>query len=360
MKRKLPLVLGVFLAFTLSACEGPAGPQGQQGEPGEPGTPGAPGQNALNTCSDCHHSDATIVAIEFQFDNSPHAPGEYELRGPDYAGGACVACHTHQGFIEAVSDREADWTHGYTTMNCRTCHQVHSDVDGDGDMDIGDYALTTTAPVDIIVTGETVDFIGRRDDVQYVGGNLCAQCHQARPTVTPSASAPVTQMFNVTNPRIGPHYGPQANIASTEIQPSTIFGTVPSGEMSHSEWYGCTGCHMSNPSPSSGGHTVQVTPAVCTDCHTSATGSDYDLNGVRTNVQAMMAELNSCLQAVGVMGADGYAVTGQHPEPYVAAFINYNTLYYDGSGGIHHPQFTTSLLQNTLDFMRNNAPACAP
>lgn len=358
MKRKLPLIIGAFLAFTLAACEGPVGPQG---EPGDPGEPGAPGQNALNTCSDCHHADATIVAVEFQFENSPHAPGEFELRGPDYGGGACAACHTHQGYIEHVSDTEADWTHGYTTMNCRTCHQVHSDVDGDGDMDVGDYALTTVDPVDIRVTGETVDFIGRRDDVQYVGGNLCAECHQARETVTPSADAPMTQMFNVTSFRIGPHYGPQANVASTEIEPSTIFDgprTIPSGEMSHSEWYGCTGCHMSNPSPSTGGHTFQVTPAACTDCHTGATGNDYDLNGVYTNVQNMMAELDTCLQAAGVMSEDGYAVEGEHPEPYVAAFLNYKTFYYDGSSGMHHPQFTVALLENTLDFMRTNAPEC--
>jgi hypothetical protein len=102
-----------------------------------------------------------------------------------------------------------------------------------------------------------------------------------------------------------------------------------------------------------------VTPSVCTDCHTTMSGNDYDLNGVYTNVQGMLAELATCLKAVGVMREDGYAVTGEHPEPYVAAYLNHRTFYYDGSSGMHHPQFTVSLLENTLTFMRNNAAECA-
>ena len=104
MRRKLPLLLGAtFLAFSAMACEGPTGPrgpEGPQGEPGEPGDPGEPGQDALNTCSDCHSSDATIVAIEDQYEHSAHGMMETNARE---GFSNCDDCHTSQGFVNHVA-----------------------------------------------------------------------------------------------------------------------------------------------------------------------------------------------------------------------------------------------------------------
>ncbi len=375
MIKKLPLLVGAtFLAFSMVACEGPEGPQGPTGPEGEPGAPGAPGtpgapgapgepgQNALNTCSDCHSSDATIVAVEFQFDQSAHGPGNYELRGPDYAGGSCVMCHTHQGFVEFTTDMEADWTHGYTTMNCRTCHNVHSDVDGDGDFEIGDYALMTTDPVEVRLTGTTVDFNGTRDGETYQG-NLCATCHQGRDSEWPSASASMEATFNVTSTHFGPHYGTQGNVLAAAVPDEMMFDgdrTIPTGKMTHGNTYTCTGCHMDwdNVSPTTGSHSFNVTAGVCEDCHSTASGTDFDLNGIATTVEGLLHELEVCLQAEGLLDETGHPIVGTYPEPFAAAMVNFELFHYDGSHGVHHPNFTVAMLENTLQYMQANSAVC--
>lgn len=360
MKRKIPLLLGAtFLAFSAMACEGPVGPEGPAGPAGEPGAPGEPGLNALNTCSDCHSSDATIMAVEHQFNNSPHAPDNFEYRGPSYAGGSCVACHTHQGFVEATTGVEADWSQGGTVMNCRTCHQIHSDVDGDGDLDVGDYALTTTDPVELRLNGETVDFTGTHQNVEYQG-NLCAECHQGRRSNPwPSPDAPMSQMFNVTSTHFGPHYGTQSNVLAASV--GIEFDgprTIPDGKMTHGTSYTCTGCHMSNPSPTEGGHTWQVTTEVCTDCHSTATGSDFDFFGIQTATTGLLQELEVCLNGVGLIEDGHLDTTGMFPEPVVAALVVWQAFHDDGSLGIHHPRYTVTMLENAINFMRNNTDGC--
>jgi len=171
MKKKLPLFFGaLFLVFAATACEGPAGPQGDTGETGATGATGpqgaagTDGTNALNTCSDCHTSDATIVAIEQQFALSAHA--DNYLR----ASGSCIDCHTSQGFVANVTGGTADFTDGAAKINCRTCHQIHTTYAG------ADFALTTTDPVTLIVTGNEIDVTGTDNP----GSNLCANCHQGR------------------------------------------------------------------------------------------------------------------------------------------------------------------------------------
>ncbi|MEJ2504616.1 MAG: cytochrome c3 family protein, partial [Gemmatimonadota bacterium] len=152
MRRKLPLLFGAtFLAFAVAACEGPegpAGPAGPQGPQGPAGEAGAPGENALNTCSDCHSSDATIVAIEQQFESSPHGPANF---GRIESRVACAMCHSSQGFVAAATGEEPNFDGGVASINCRTCHQIHMDYVAD------DFALTTTDPVTLLLTGNTVD-----------------------------------------------------------------------------------------------------------------------------------------------------------------------------------------------------------
>jgi hypothetical protein len=392
MRKKLPLFVGaLFVAFTAVACEGPAGPtgpsgvDGTDGAAGPAGPTGPAGQNALNTCSDCHHADATIVAIEQQFDLSPHGFGNFEIRGPDYSGGSCVTCHTHQGFVAAATGTTADWTNGVASLNCRTCHAVHSDVDGDGDMDIGDYALTKTEAVVLRVGGATVDFLG--------GGNLCAECHQARDrSPYPSYEADLTTMFAVTSGHYGIHYSSQANIYAAQLPAAIAFGatqTAPYGAH-YNDGVSCNQCHMGvgveglTPVPMPGGtlgHNFAASTAVCATCHEA----NFDYGGVQTDVATDVTYLAACLEAEGVVSAHydssdeafqgvgtevgftGYVnevhVVGgsgiSHPEPYVAAFLALQALFEDGSWGVHQPRFAPAVAANALAFMEANSAACA-
>ncbi len=393
MRKKLPLFIGaLFVVFSATACEGPEGPTGPAGTDGTDGTDGVAGPvgpvgpagaDALNTCSDCHSSDATIVAIEQQFDLSPHGFPQYEVRGPDYAGGSCVACHTHQGFVAAATGTEADWTPGAASMNCRTCHQVHSDVDGDGDFEIGDYALTTTDPVTMRLTGAVVDFSG--DDTP--GSNLCASCHQARDRAPyPSWDAPLATTFDITSTHYGIHYGPQSNIFAAELPTEIEFGETTTGMFGSHVNVSCLGCHMGRgvadltAVPTPGGdlfHNYTPSTAVCATCHDAS----FDYGGIRTDVATDLTMLASCLEAENVITAhyntsdgayqgmnpdadhDGWLteihpVVGTYPEAYVAAYLALQATFEDGSWGVHQPRYAPDIAANARAFMETNSVLC--
>lgn len=371
MKRKLPLMFGaLFLAFAAGACEGPQGPEGPKGDPGEPGAPGPAGEDALNTCSDCHASDATIVAIEQQFDLSPHGFGNYEVRGPDYAGGSCVNCHTSQGFVANATGTTADWSSGAASMNCRTCHDIHTTFEGQ------DFALTTMDPVTLIVTGTEVDVSG----ADVPGSNLCASCHQARSeSAYPQWDATVADTFTVPSSHYDFHYGPQTNVYQGQFPTEVLYG-LPVGTTygSHAD-PSCLGCHMGLgstvedfdlPTPTPDGelfHTFRPSEEVCNSCHTNdVTDEGFDHNGVRTDVDAGVVALGACLAAEGVVTVDpddGHAfhvVVGDHPEPYVAAYMVLTTIEEDGSWGAHNPSFITTWLDAARTRMNDLSadPAC--
>ncbi|MEJ2502905.1 MAG: hypothetical protein P8177_06250, partial [Gemmatimonadota bacterium] len=207
------------------------------------------------------------MAIEQQFTLSPHGFPEFEIRGPDYAGGACVACHTHQGFIAEATASEPDWAGGVASMSCRTCHMIHTDYVAD------DFALTTTDPVTLRVSGLTVDVSG--DDSP--GSNLCVVCHQARSRAPwPSYEADLTSTFAITSEHFGVHYGTQGNVFTAALAEEFEFGVTTQGQFIPHVDVSCNGCHMGfgvegvEPIPLPDGelhHTYQPSEAVCESCH---------------------------------------------------------------------------------------------
>jgi hypothetical protein len=347
MVRKLTVGLGaVFIALSMAACEGPAGPAGTAGAAGAAGPQGpagpqgVAGQNALNTCSQCHASDARLVAIERQFQNSRH----WLTTTFDRNTGVCVQCHTHQGFIAVAVEGGAlpGTVNNPAPINCRTCHQIHTTFTA------ADLARTTNAPVNVLVGG-TVNLGG--------DGNLCSNCHQARDFSPMPAigGSPVT----ITNFRWGPHYGAQANVmGTTGFFHFTGTRSYPTGPMSHGD-AGCQTCHMVPAvGNQAGGHTWRLRHGsantalitACTQCH--ATATTFDRFGVQTQTASQMAELKALLQAAGIARDDGYAIPGTFDADVAAAFINYRLLYFDGSKGIHHPEYVDAVLTNTIAMLK--------
>lgn len=344
MKRLLPLLLGVaFMVFTMAACEGdegPAGPAGPAGPQGPPGTPGDPGQNALNTCVECHNNDTQLMAVEMQYGASPHFNNVYWYRT-----GSCMACHTHNGFITAAVNGEAlpGSYENPVPINCRTCHNIHTDFTAD------DYALTTTAAVDLIV-GDTFDIGG--------AGNLCANCHQSR-SISPMPvidGDPVT----VGNFRYGPHYAPQANVLIGEGM--FEFEGSLSYDVTTPHQADCNACHMvaavyDGDMYVAGGHVFGLSYgeggeaiAACTQCHSSATSFNA-FNG-QANTQALMDDLAALLTDAGILDAENYAVPGTYPANVAAAFLNYKFIYHDGSLGVHNPHYVRAILTNTIEALQ--------
>ena len=342
MMRKLPLLLGtLLLAITASACEGPAGPEGPQGEQGLQGPQGVAGENALNTCSDCHNTDATMVAIEHQYAASTHGSGENFERD----GTGCNLCHTHQGFMTVVNGEEAPSDiDNPAPVNCRTCHEIHSTYTED------DFALTLTDDVDLTLGGT----------VSLGDGNLCANCHQAR---LPSPN-PVIDGADVaiTSYRFGTHHGPQANVVGGEGL-FEFAGSVayPTGAGPHTAT-GCNTCHMAEPfGAQAGGHTWNMTydyhgsteelVVGCQECHSTADGFDI-LGDIPTQVQTLLDELEVELRAQGILidtlGAE-YARPGTYSANLAAAYLNWQSITEDRSNGLHNPGYVVALLTNTIE-----------
>lgn len=343
---KIAALLVLVLAMAMVGCEGdegPAGPAGPAGPTGPAGDDGADGENALNTCSECHNDDSQLMAIQMQFEAGAHHETVYWARS-----GSCTACHNHNGFITtAVNGEEIPDSYENTVpINCRTCHQIHNDFDGE------DYALTTTTAVELI-TGGTHD---------HGSGNLCANCHQSRP-IDP---APVIggDPFTIDYFRYGPHYGPQSNVLSSNAMYE--FEGSASYDVTTPHQTACTTCHMVTPvaagfasSYVAGGHVFSLAYddgdeegqaiAACTQCHTSA--ESFDAFGGQTTVAGLLDDLAVLLIDEGILREDNYAFEGTYDADVVAAFLNYKFIYHDGSYGVHNPHYVQALLTNTIEAM---------
>lgn len=359
MRRTLPLLFGAaVLALATGACEGPQGPAGPTGADGPPGPDGLDG--AL--CSDCHTANQNLVSIQQLFSLSPHGPASFEIRGPDYAGGSCIACHTSQGFTAAVTGEAADFTSGVASMSCRTCHQIHTDERGGGGLE-----LKTTDPLTLRIGGETAD-LGK--------GNLCANCHQGRtPDLMPAVGA--GGQDTIPSSHFGTHQGPQANVMAAGPGLPVFPGseTVPTEPFSFhitldgTEKVACVGCHMQSTvgtGNEAGGHTWAMVygsgevlnDGTCDACHTDVTRDYDDMVAV---VQPLLDDIGACLLTEGVVDSTGAPVSGAVvDDDLIAAFLVWQTLTEDGSNGAHHPTYVPAILKNTSEYLDANYASCAP
>lgn len=336
----ITIIIGAAMIF--SACEGPEGAAGADGMDGSNGSDGTDGVDGNVTCLACH-TLANMDQIEASFAMSSHGQGNYA----GYAGGrnGCAKCHSHQGFMETTATGRDTTATGFSiplAFTCETCHSGH--VSFDFENDGPDYALRTTAPVPLLMDGNTtvVDFGNN--------GNLCLICHQ------PRRPAPVDDgegNFNITSSHYGPHHGPQGTLlegvggyefAGPEAYPTTT--------TSH-RTAGCTTCHMAEADATTGGHTFLPNISGCTACHADATS--MDINGKMTEMENLLDELAVILVEKGVLSGDHgdyHVVKGVFPVEVAAAFYNWDMVFEDRSNGVHHVAYTTALIKNTLDAMK--------
>jgi hypothetical protein len=313
------VLLGVVvaLAAVTAACTGADGP------------PGADGKDAAATCNQCHNDTTLVLSKQIQSAQQGHVAGDDSyVRGTR---ASCAGCHASDGFTARIDAgiAAADVEEGIanpTPPNCRTCHEIHMSYTS------ADWALTTTAPVAITATGGTYD---------RGGGNLCANCHQARRGMADVGfgdGADVT----VTSTHWGPHHGVEANIFVGEggynVSDNSSIHYMMVEE-------GCPTCHMVD-----GGHTLEADVAGCASCHADLDTFDY--KGVQTDVQAMYDELAELLEHEGLLH-DGHPVADAvGSEAAVGALWNYMLVYEDGSLGVHNPAYVKALLEAGIDALK--------
>lgn len=339
MKRNYMLLVfaGLFFALAgslvISSCtkEGPPGPAGLDGE------------DAVETCMTCHDFSEFILARINQYDKSGHASGA----NIDRNGESCARCHTSKGFRDFIHDGTLAEVQNPTAINCRTCHPIHESYT------TADYAVRTSDAVALTVGNASYDF---------GSSNMCANCHQARP-ISPFPTLggdPVT----ITNARIGPHYGPQANMF-TGHGPYKVPGSMAYTNSAHTTRIdkGCVTCHM-GPAVGymAGGHQMNIKYTTssgataynysgCSSCHTNTAGLTTTMNSNRSEIQGLIAQLRDKLIEKGLLNP----ATDLVPVPQTVsandagAIINYRFVYGDASYGAHNFPFTKALLVNTLE-----------
>lgn len=327
--RKVFVLVGAILLFAmavaLSGCEGPTGPRGEAGDSG------------VEQCFTCHAENTGLLAIEGQYENSVHAIGGNFER----SGSSCAGCHTHEGFLERLATGSASDISNPAAIHCFTCHAPHTS---------GNFNLRTQAPVTFMQGGGVFD-MGH--------GNLCAQCHQARPLSPQVKAAP--DSTNITSTRWGPHHGPQSNLLAGsggyefadydyEDSPHTIAATN-----------GCPSCHMATPyGAQAGGHTMRMgyiyhdeeeeNLAGCNveDCHYGALKS-FNYAGGQAEIELLLEDLHDALFTRGLIDDEGMVVPGKRTEAEAGAIYNFYFLEEDRSLGVHNTKYARALLESSLE-----------
>jgi hypothetical protein len=309
---------------------GLAGIPGPQGVPGEPGAGGAgadggTGNILSGACTQpCHTFNG--VVDQWRFSNHSH-PQENEI-----GGGACGNCHGLDGIQQRVANKYvlapdsgaptgvpmghlnyktgsgavSEIGYGGATtigrIHCTTCHDFNPTNDPHV---VGKYVAGSAR---IRVPGGATDTVlleksetsaaPTGQSVAYKAANVCVFCHKSRKDVTSF----ITANNAISSNRWGPHNGPQTDVYSGKG--GYQFAGLTYGTSAHAAIpNACVSCHMS---PVAGNanvpdHTMKPNVEYCKSCHTTYTGTDFDIQSGRTLVKKALAELEASLNAAGLL-----------------------------------------------------------
>jgi hypothetical protein len=352
------IFVAVGTATVLAACggddgpkgdPGPAGPAGPVGPAGPPGAPGASGGGDAGgvlsgACTTpCHTFNG--VVDQWRFSRHSH-PQKNEI-----GGGSCGNCHAIDGIQQRVANvfivppdagtpKDVPKGHisykaangaineigygGATTIgriHCSTCHDFNSTNDPHvtGSYTAGQAPLrvpggpTDTAYIEKTEGAMVTEPLGTA--VSYGSGNLCVFCHKSRKDV----SLYITDANVLSNVRWGPHDGPQADVYSGKGGyhfPSRTYSTSTHSTIANA----CIGCHMS-PVAANGNvpdHTMRPSVAFCKTCHTTYTGTTFDIQGGQTTVRNALRELQALLNQAKMLTRANTAPFGELTEEELA------------------------------------------
>jgi len=384
-----------------TGAAGPAGPAGPAGTPGA----GVDGGGVLSgACTQPCHTFGGVVD-QWRFSNHSH-PQNTEI-----GGGSCGNCHGIDGLQQRVANKyvvSADagapsnvaqghinykaangsiseiGYGGATTIgriHCSTCHDFNPTTDPHV---TGKY---TAGQARIRVPGGAADtaFIEKSPDasaptgqaLSYKSGNVCVFCHKSRKDVSSYIST--TANTSITSYRWGPHDGPQADVYSGKggyhFSFAPGYGTSAHVTVANA----CVSCHMQPVAANANvpDHTMKPALAYCKTCHTTYTGTTYDIQGGRSAVTKALFELQAALDGAGYLTrseaspypqlsdddkADGQfqhdlARPGNSLTPDQAgALYNYLIIARSKDLGIHNPTYTKQLLWDSIIAITGNPP----
>ncbi|MGZ3421033.1 MAG: collagen-like triple helix repeat-containing protein [Polyangiales bacterium] len=420
------VVTGTFIAC--SGPEGPAGATGAQGDPGAQGQKGDKGDTpdvgvfnppdaATGSCTTPCHGFGNVVD-QWKF-SKHYIMNEMAADEPAWtSAGSCGNCHAIDGLERriagsvtiadgGVAATDVDKGHldyknasggiseisysgaGKTAIvHCTTCHAYTSKNDPHN---TGGYT-PGQAPLRVASGADDMSFIekspaGSTDVVgQAVGkwkaGNTCVFCHKSRKDVT----FYVTPSNKISSSTWGPHEGPQTDVYSGKGGyhfAGLTYGTSVHTTLSN----GCTSCHMQPVVDNKNvpDHSMHPKIDYCKTCHTTYTGTNFDVQSGQSNVKKALAELQGLLNAKGLLTrstAKPYAVLQpdeiaggafdlDRTRPGAAAdgtdlvidkdtagaLYNYIIIARSGDFGVHNPTYAKQLLWDSIKFLKGSNPA---
>jgi hypothetical protein len=294
------------------------------------GTSSVLAQVQVTDCIACHNDTTVITGKQTALSEAVHGTGEAYVRGTN---AGCAGCHSGGGFSKMVADGLTPDTvesgdPNPTRQDCRTCHQIHTSYT------TADWALETTAQVALYALEGAIYNGGK--------GNLCANCHQPRRGID---AADPNGNIAVTSTHWGPHHGPQSAMLLGLAGAGDVVGRPSAHAMLVRDT--CVTCHIGKDDS----HTFEPVLSSCLDCHQDA--EDFDIDGVQTEVEALIAEVGELLKAKGLLDEEGHAVVGVYPAAQASALWNYIYIALeDKSKGVHNSGYTKALLEAAVEALQ--------
>jgi hypothetical protein len=323
---------------------------------------------SAENCGQCHEGTHHPYLSEWK--NSPHAFDAEESEGA--TNGSCQGCHEGVASAARLSSESAlagffggepYGTAARDTFNsplqpivCSTCHDPHTADNPAQLRTVADiYLVTANGESPVITEGGS--------------GKLCMQCHHAR-------RGPESQIENGYE-YFGPHANPQADMmAGKSAYQGVADVSYEWADPSHLHVQNsCKTCHLnmaeytSEESPAVTGHTFLPRVEACQNCHGTIYAfddikalEDFDGNGTIEGIQSEVSGLlnilvtelvNSGLDTTGglthALGDTTISTRAQRESGYNWAFIT-----DDKSLGIHNPDYTIQLLQQSIQHLTGN------
>lgn len=301
---------------------------------------------APSNCFDCHSDQNTfLVAAEEQWMRSVHASGLNIDRG---SSAGCSGCHTSEGFIQRVNGETVTGHDNPTVIHCFTCHAPHS---------TGNFGLRWTS-IATLLDGTSYDLSA---------GNLCVACHQARRDVNTYVGSVGTDPVTINSTHWGPHYSVQGDniIGSNGYEYAGYTYEITEHRSATDD--ACVDCHKNRATSNNvvGGHSFNMrgiirdeggveteilNTAACADCHGDL--DDFDLNGVQSEVDSLVTELETLLEAAGLW-ENGHPMAGVTTTADSAGAVwNLRMIEDDRSHGVHNADYMRGLLQSSIEFLQ--------
>jgi predicted CXXCH cytochrome family protein len=250
-------------------------------------------------CGQCHW-DSHHPFLE-EWESSGHAVSSQAAGGFVTTNAPCMKCHVAQNFVENLTEGEiGSPVTDPAPVTCQACHTSHNN-DNPGQ-------LRSPLGQDII----------------------CAKCHTA------DGAMPGTTVHNsvweVFSGTLGFTY-------LGETYENSVHTEAFSGRV-------CLGCHLvrtpyvSDTVPAVTGHTFQPQLEICQRCHAGATS--FDIYGVQTETQVLIATLKAEIQIARSTGVDTSA-------SFDNALYVLQAAEAEGSFGVHNRKYIQKLLQDAIN-----------